>query len=73
MGQAGIHSRTTNSRRDGDFTFPPAAQNANAVKTKLRKQLKLAEKILKLAELTRKAETEQEKVSRVYLTIPLEA
>lgn len=38
-------------------------QNANAVKSKLAEQLKMANHILTLAELARKAETEQEKAS----------
>lgn len=40
---------------------PP--QNANAVQGKLQEQLKMANQILTLAELARKAETEQEKAS----------
>lgn len=38
-------------------------KNANAVKGKLQEQLKMANHILALAELARKAETEQEKVT----------
>lgn len=37
------------------------SQNANAVQGKLQEQLKMANQILTLAELARKAETEQEK------------
>eukprot|EP00903_Cladosiphon_okamuranus_P009369 g8933.t1 len=43
-------------------------ENANAVQGKLQEQLKMANQILTLAELARKAETEQEKVLPFYVS-----
>ncbi|CAN0084514.1 unnamed protein product [Ectocarpus sp. 12 AP-2014] len=48
--------RAAQAKRLGELT-----QNANAVQNKLQEQLKMADQILTLAELARKAETEQEK------------
>ena len=47
---------------DSPWVMDPA-QNTNRVKKKLREQLKMANKILTLAELARKTETEREKAS----------
>ncbi|CAM9384999.1 unnamed protein product [Ectocarpus fasciculatus] len=58
--------RAAQAKRLGELT--QARCNANAVQSKLQEQLKMANQILTLAELARKAETEQEKARRHSFT-----